>query len=212
MRRRTFIRSRKPRESDLDRRVFLQRLALWGGGGWLVLGPACKRPPETPAKAPVKPGWMAKNLVSSHQTFTDAEYEVLSAATERLLPRDQDPGAIDLGVPVYVDRMLTSPELREMKGVVIGGLTLLEKRAEVSYGKSYAQLLPEQQDALLKECRDAPKGSGKQHFFEVLFALAMEGALGDPSYGGNKDRQGWALVGFDTSMPAGYMPPGMKMK
>ena len=32
--------------------------------------------------------------------------------------------------------------------------------------------------------------------------LTLEGFLGDPSYGGNKDQVGWALVGFDTSEPA----------
>ena len=32
-------------------------------------------------------------------------------------------------------------------------------------------------------------------------ALTMEGFLGDPSYGGNKDHVGWALMGFETSEP-----------
>ncbi|MHB8416491.1 MAG: gluconate 2-dehydrogenase subunit 3 family protein [Myxococcales bacterium] len=203
-------RSRKPREGELNRRVFLHRLALWGGGGYvLACKPGAKSAPAP--QAPLKPSWMAKALTSSHQTFTDAEYETMSAAVERILPRDQDPGAIDLGVPVYIDRMLTSPELHEMHDVVLGGLTALERRAEVSHHQRFAALDPKDQDALLAEFRNAPDGSGKQHFFEALFTLTLEGAFGDPSYGGNKDRKGWALVGFDTSMPPGYDPmPGMK--
>ncbi len=203
-------RSRKPREGEHDRRVFLRRLAFWGGGSYVL---ACRPAPnaEPPRPPTVKPSWMAKALTTSHQTFTDAEYETMSAAVERILPRDQDPGAIDLGVPVYIDRMLTSPELREMHDVVLGGLAALQRRAEVSYQKRFAALAPAEQDKLLEELRNAPDGSGKQRFFDALFTLTMEGALGDPSYGGNKDRQGWALVGFDTSMPPGYDPmPGMK--
>ena len=35
--------------------------------------------------------------------------------------------------------------------------------------------------------------------------FTLEGFLGDPSYGGNKDYVGWKLVGFGTTPPgAGY--------
>ncbi|HUB05759.1 MAG TPA: gluconate 2-dehydrogenase subunit 3 family protein [Myxococcales bacterium] len=203
-------RSRKPREGEHNRRVFFQRLAVFGGGTYVLACKPTAKAPAAPAQT-VRPGWIAKTLTSSHQTFTDAEYEVMSAAVERILPRDQDPGAIDVGVPVYIDRMLTSPELHEMHDVVLGGLAALEKRAEVSYHKRFPELAPEEQDKLLAEFRSAPDGSGRQHFFDMLFSLTMEGFFGDPSYGGNKNREGWALVNFDTSMPPGYDPmPGMK--
>jgi gluconate 2-dehydrogenase gamma chain len=181
------------------------------GGGLVVLAQACKVAPKLSApgadgKAPVKPSWMAKSLTSSHQTFTDAEYDVMSAAVERVIPKDQDPGAIDAGMPGYIDRMLVSPELHEVKEVLAGGFIALEKRAEVKFQKRFPELTGEQQDSLLDEFRKAPEGSGKQHFFDTLVVMTLEGFLGDPSYGGNKDRMGWTLVGFDTSMPGGYMP------
>jgi gluconate 2-dehydrogenase gamma chain len=202
----TTPRSRKPRPDELNRRVFLKRLAIFGGGGYVL---ACKPAAKAPPAPTVRPAWMAKALTTSHQTFTDDEYEVLSAAVERIFPRDQDEGAIDLGVPVYIDRMLTSPELHEMHDVVLGGVKTLAKRAEVSYHKRFQDLAPEEQDKLLEEFRNAPDKSGKQRVFESLFTLTMEGVLGDPSYGGNKDRKGWQLVNFDTSMPANYCPmPG----
>jgi gluconate 2-dehydrogenase gamma chain len=198
-------RSRKTEPNEIGRRIFLNRMAF--GGGLVVLAQACKAPLPTKvdANAPVKPGW-AKPLVSSHQTFTNDEYDVMAATVERVIPKDQDPGAIDANVPGYIDRMLVSPELHEVKEVLSGGFIALGKRAETKFQKPFTQLSPEQQDELIEEFRKAPEGSGKQHFFDTLVIMTLEGFLGDPSYGGNKDRIGWTLVGFDTSMPGGYMP------
>jgi gluconate 2-dehydrogenase gamma chain len=188
----------------LTRRTFVHRLSFFGGGV-LLLGPACdvftgKRSPPPP----VKREWA---LVSSHRTFTDAEFRALSAAVDRILPRDADPGALDANVPEYIDRALVDPQLHEMRDDLIPGLGLLETRAHGSYQKAFADLSVEQRDQILDSLRKGEKGSMDQRLLELLIVLTMEGFLSDPSYGGNKDRVGWALVGFDTSMPADYQPP-----
>ncbi|MDR3648874.1 MAG: gluconate 2-dehydrogenase subunit 3 family protein [Acidimicrobiales bacterium] len=38
--------------------------------------------------------------------FSDEEFAVLSAACERLVPEDETPGAVSLGVPDYIDGLL----------------------------------------------------------------------------------------------------------
>jgi gluconate 2-dehydrogenase gamma chain len=40
--------------------------------------------------------------------FTDAEFATLEALVDRILPPDQDPGAKELGVAVYIERVLTT--------------------------------------------------------------------------------------------------------
>jgi hypothetical protein len=40
--------------------------------------------------------------------FTDAEFATLEALVDRILPPDQDPGAKELGVAVYIERLLTT--------------------------------------------------------------------------------------------------------
>lgn len=40
--------------------------------------------------------------------FTDAEFATLEALVDRILPPDQDPGAKDLGVAVYIEELLTT--------------------------------------------------------------------------------------------------------
>lgn len=161
---------------------------LLGGGG-------CTRDRERSAAEPPKP------RSTRHLTFTNSEYAVLSSAVERLIPRDEDPGAIDAGVPVYIDRMLTTPELSPMRDDLIAGLNALERRSRGELEKGFAEATPAEQDALLREFKDADPSTGEARFFELLTALAMEGFLGDPSYGGNKERVGWALMGFGTSEP-----------
>lgn len=188
----------------MDRRSFLQRLTFFGGGVVLLGGGACSRcgapagPSAPQALAPSEP---------PHLTFTRAEYAVVAAACERVLPRDEDPGAQDAGVPVYIDRMLQTPELTRMRQDFIQGVAALERRSLRMFQVGFAQATPAQQDELLSLFKDSPAGSGEAHFFELLMVLTLEGFLGDPSYGGNQEQVGWKLVGFDTVGTVASAPP-----
>ncbi|MDC0713827.1 gluconate 2-dehydrogenase subunit 3 family protein [Stigmatella sp. ncwal1] len=187
----------------LSRRSFIQRLTFFGGGV-VLLGPmACKRssPEEAPHALPTPlPD-------SAHGTFTGRELATVAAACERILPRDEDPGAQDAQVPAYIDRMLQTPELKQMKSDFLQGLAALERRSRSMFQKGFTESTPSQQDELLAIFKDSRPGSGEAHFYELLLVLTLEGFLGDPSYGGNKDRVGWRLVGFDTVGTVAMAPP-----
>lgn len=193
--------SRSP--GGFSRRVFLQRLTFFGGGVVLY---ACHKEQEG-AKAPAR----HEVLTSSHLTFTNPEFALLTAACDRILPRDQDPGAVDANVPQYIDKMLQDPDLSQMRRDFVEGLNALGARADALHQKPFPELSPQEQDALLTLFKNGPDGTGEPHFYELLVTLTLEGFLGDPSYGGNKDKAGWALVGFDPMPPLanGGMPPGM---
>lgn len=189
-----------------SRRVFIHRLTFLGGG--VVLFGACSKhdaeAPHPRSRAEAAQVHALTGLTSSHRTFTDDEYAALVAAADRILPRDEDPGAVDANVPEYIDRMLTSPELHRMREDFINGLNALDRRARRTVNKPFAQASAQERDQLLTEFKNFRPGSGEEHFYELLVTLTLEGFLGDPSYGGNKDHVGWALVGFGTSEP----PPG----
>lgn len=182
-------------DDQLSRRALIQRLTFLGGGVVLLGnagGLSCKREPPPAVGA----------ITTKHRTFTNEEYESMAAACERILPRDQDPGALDANVPEYVDRMLQSPELSNLRDQFVQGLNALDRRAGRAHGgKRFSQLAPADQDALLQDFKGSRPTSGEARFYELLVVLTLEGFLGDPSYGGNKDRVGWALVGFGTSEP-----------
>lgn len=187
-----------------SRRIFIHRLTFFGGGV-VLLGNACKcSDVKDGSMARPAPGIRRQGLTTSHLTFTAPEFAIVSAAAERILPRDEDPGALDANVPNYIDRMLQSLDLSQMKEDFIGGLAALDRRAQARFQSGFANATAAQQDDLLAEFKNSEQGSGEARFYEVLITLTLEGFLGDPSYGGNKDYVGWALVGFQTSAP----PPG----
>jgi gluconate 2-dehydrogenase gamma chain len=185
-------------EDDPSRRVFVQRLSFMGGGV-VLLGGACTdkatRDAGTQATAPtslVPPQAQS----TSHLTFTNEDFGILSAACERVLPRDADPGALDANVPFYIDRILQSPQLENMKKNFIPGVAALDRRAQRMFKVGFAQATPAQQDEVLTIFKNSPEASGEARWYEMLVVLTLEGFLGDPTYGGNKDSVGWKLVGF----------------
>ncbi|RKG64052.1 gluconate 2-dehydrogenase subunit 3 family protein [Corallococcus sp. CA054B] len=190
----------------LSRRTFIQRLTFFGGGVVLLGGIACKRSKEAEAPKPAEPTGTT-SAGQALRTFSAFEYAVVAAATERLLPRDEDPGAQDADVALYLDRIMETQGLESMHRDFIQGLSALERRAQRMFQKGFAQATPAQQDELLAIFKDSPAGSGEAHFFELLMTLSLEGFLGDPSYGGNKGRVGWRLMGFDTVGTLAMAPP-----
>lgn len=188
----------------LSRRSFIQRLTFFGGGVVLLGAAACKRPQEEEAP---KPTTAPPTGTSPHGTFSALELATVAAACERILPRDEDPGAKDANVPAYIDRMLQTPELKQMKTDFLQGLSALERRSRSMFKKGFMEAAPEQQDELLAIFKDSGAGTGEAHFFELLMVLTLEGFLGDPSYGGNQGRVGWRLVGFDTVGTVAMAPP-----
>lgn len=179
-------------DDSLTRRVFVRRLGLLGTGT-VLLGEACKKdapPAEKPT--PQRPA----PQTSSHRTFTNFEWATLTAAVDRVLPRDDDPGALDANVPEYIDRILQTPPLEQMRSNFVPGLSALERRAQRMFKTTFAEATPAQQDELLTLFKDSPEQTGEARWYEMLMVLTLEGFLGDPSYGGNKGEVGWKLVGF----------------
>lgn len=178
-------------DDEVTRRVFVHHLTFLGGG--VVLLGGCKEDKPAVPTAPLK---AVPPTVSTHKTFTDAEWATLSAACERMLPRDEDPGALDAKVPEYIDRMLQSEALQQMKANFVPGVAALDRRAQRMFKVPFAQAKPEQQDELITIFKNSPEKSGESRWYEMFVVLVLEGFLGDPSYGGNQGEVGWKLVGF----------------
>ena len=156
--------------------------------------------------------------------FTDVEAAFITAAVARLIPADDlGPGAVEAGVPTFIDRQLAGAygrgERWYMQGPWSAGLptqgyqTRLTPaglyRAAIkaidaavvreSRGASFAKLASNDQDAFLKRLESgdvALDGLDAKAFFAQLLQNTMEGFWSDPIYGGNKDMAGWKLIGF----------------
>jgi gluconate 2-dehydrogenase gamma chain len=176
---------------EISRRHFIEHVGFMSGTALLYA--ACKPAEQKP---PAKEVVKGPALESAHKSLTNEEYDTVAAAVERIVPRDEDPGAIDLGVPEYIDRALSTPTLSHVRDEFVRGTEALMRRAANRHRKAFAQLTPEQQDELLTAFKDSPPGTGEAHYWTVLIGLTMEGCFGDPVHGGNRGGRGWEMIGF----------------
>jgi len=121
-------------------------------------------------------------------------------------PSSDGPGAHEAGVIYFIDRALSTFDADLREAYRTGMAEVQKKRQELFPGSaSIAALSSEQQIQLIHAVEADSKTAG---FFELLRTHTMYGFLGNPSYGGNRDRVGWKLIGFEDRMafqhPFGY--------
>ncbi|MET0331138.1 MAG: gluconate 2-dehydrogenase subunit 3 family protein [Dyella sp.] len=156
--------------------------------------------------------------------FTAPEWAFVQAAVDRLIPSNQDgPGALELGVPEFLDREMnaayghggfwymqgpfvpdSAPQFgyqlrftpRELYRVAIAAV---DKWCQSNHGKPFAQLDGATQDAvlgMLEKGKIALEELPAATFFSHLLQNTKEGYLADPMYGGNKNMGSWKMIGF----------------
>ena len=99
-----------------------------------------------------------------------AQSAIVSAAADRILPRTDTPGAIDVGVPAFITllyRDYMSPDERQL---LTGGLATMEAAAKTSDGRAFASLSADRQDAILRDIARAEEARGPGFF--TLFRSA----------------------------------------
>lgn len=135
--------------------------------------------------------------------FDPHQRATIEAATARIIPTDQDPGALEAGVIDYIERTLSNYAKHAAK-LYFDGVSELDRLAREKVGaEAFIALAPEEQDEILRSLEQ-----GASRFFAVLLEHTMEGFYGDPRHGGNKNRVGWKMIGFPgPSFPKGYEPP-----
>jgi gluconate 2-dehydrogenase gamma chain len=156
--------------------------------------------------------------------FTSSEWTFLGAACGRLIPADElGPGAVEVGVPEFIDRQLEGPFGHAARWYMQGpffagppelgyqspltprelyraGISDLEGHCRGAFdGASFAELPAAHQDALLADLErgtlELQSVSGAS-FFAFLLQNTKEGYLADPIHGGNRNLESWRLIGF----------------
>ncbi len=126
--------------------------------------------------------------------FAAGPQRALEAALDRVLP-----GCVAAGVMDHLGYWVRHDKVFEMvRKEFDAGASWLDKVATHDHQKSFADATDAQRDAVLRKFQQnqiRPKGFDGRAFFEHLVAMALEGFLGDPKYGGNKGLVGWNLIG-----------------
>ena len=131
----------------------------------------------------------------------------LRALVDRLIPADEDPGALAAGTDAFILALLDGDCAAEAPALS-AGLDQLEAEATTRHGQSFALLPAAAQDALLsalEQNRPAtlwPESLAAAKFFHRMVDLTAEGFYADPANGGNRNAASWRMIGYDPRLPA----------
>ena len=177
--------------------------------------------PWTEGTADAPPGASGSGYVY----FTPAEAAFIVAAVGRLIPHDAvGPGAVEAGVPFFLDRQLAGKFGRGDHYYLVGpwakgtpeqgyqsrfspaqlyraAIAAIENYVGASYqGARFGELTAANQDGVLKGLESGTikleGGVEGKTFFAMLLQNTKEGYFSDPIYGGNKDMAAWKMIGF----------------
>jgi gluconate 2-dehydrogenase gamma chain len=156
--------------------------------------------------------------------FNAAEWAFILAACDRLIPADDiGPSASQAGVPEFIDRHMQTPyasgDIWYMQGpfleaapqfgyqgrlpvrdILRVGIKAIDAHCLAHFGgKSFAQLMPADQDALLKAAEAGKlelENISAKEFFNQLLGETRMGYFCDPKHGGNKNMAAWKMIGY----------------
>jgi gluconate 2-dehydrogenase gamma chain len=161
----------------MDRRELLYRASMILGGtisAGAVSGilAGCVATPDPVAGQP-KGGFLSKD-----------ETAIVTAMADQIIPRTDTPGAVDIGVPAFIDRMLTGYYQDRERSIMRAGLQQVATDASELRGIPFAQLTSEEQVNLMKQYdqqqydytrRNASVQDAPPHFFRMMKELTITG-------------------------------------
>jgi hypothetical protein len=126
------------------------------------------------------------------------DFELLRAVVDRIIPADQDPGALDLGTDRFVVRHLAQDNV--LASAVQQGLADLEACSVANLGKRFVDLAIKEQNDLLRSIEHL-------RWFADLAELTAEGFYADPGNGANDGALSWRMIGYEHRLPDGPNGP-----
>jgi hypothetical protein len=107
----------------------------------------------------------AQSSTALRRYLDEDQFATITALAERILPRTDTPGALDVGVPAFIDLMYGEYFSADEKQRLVGALAAFDAAATSAHGKGFAQLTGEQQDAQLLAA--AESSSDRPHFVRI---------------------------------------------
>jgi gluconate 2-dehydrogenase gamma chain len=152
---------------EMERRSLLQSLAL-------LLGVAA-----LPANA-----LAAARKSNGKQGLSVDQFSLLSAIADTMIPATDTPGAIAVGVPRLLDKMLANWASSSRRLALIGAMSEIETLALTSDKKGYARLDPARRKALLLDHDKAAlkPGPPPKEKLSALLAMVAGPPVANPAY------------------------------
>lgn len=156
--------------------------------------------------------------------FSDEELAFVTAMIDRLIPADEvGPGAVELGVPYFIDTQLmtdygaggiwylsgpfvpsSAPEFGYQlpftpQQIYRQGIPAAAAAVKNKFSKAFQDLAASDQDAALLALQNGQLDMSPvpaAAFFSQVLNDTKQGYFADPIYGGNKGMGAWKMIGF----------------
>ncbi|MEM9159112.1 MAG: gluconate 2-dehydrogenase subunit 3 family protein [Verrucomicrobiota bacterium] len=102
------------------------------------------------------------------------EFELVSAFSERILPRTDTPGAVDVGVPEFADAMFGGFLSESEEETFRKGLASVDAISQETYRKAFVDLGASEQDAVIQEIAKS-NGQDLKSFYRKARELTIVG-------------------------------------
>jgi gluconate 2-dehydrogenase gamma chain len=180
---------------DQDRREFLS-LSGTAVAAFFLAG----TPTEVRAALRYARRVVSGELPAAWQYLTAEQAADVEAFSSQIVPSEPDsPGAREAGVVYFLDQSLATWGAGQREPFTNGLDELNQDVAKQWPGTArFSALSPEHQIELLKSREKTP-------FFQMLRAATLFGFFANPEYGGNRDKVGWKLIGFEDRYA--WQPP-----
>jgi hypothetical protein len=116
--------------------------------------------------------------------LTQAQVGLVGAIAERILPRTDTPGAIDVGVPAFIDRLYADFMSPAEQKMLLAGLASVEAAAKSSGGQPFTDLPAARQDELLRGIAKAEQEQ-EQSSFRLIRSATILGYFTSEQVGKN---------------------------
>ena len=204
------------KEQGFDRRDFL-KTALVGGAA--AAGGTATTPDIAQAQQPA-----AQAAAAGYAFLNLDEAAFVEALVDHMIPADEiSPKGTDLGVNIYIDRALAGAwgkgERLSMQGpwklgapsqgyqlpltpaqLYRAGIEATNAHCRKAYGETFDRIEDAQRQEVLIGLSTGKitfdSGLPVRVFWTTLYQTVIEGMYSDPIYGGNRNKAGWAIIGF----------------
>jgi gluconate 2-dehydrogenase gamma chain len=168
---------------DLTRRLFLKSTGALAGAQYLrILAPG--------VAAISQAACSARDANAAYTVLGTHEARDLAAIAARIIPTTDTPGATEAGVIHFIDKAFAA-EMHEQLEFARSSLAEFNEALGNEYGDTRLdQLDDDTQDAFLSTQEHTP-------FFRMMWTMTIFGFFAMPKHGGNRDKIGWDLIGFE---------------
>ena len=211
------------KKQGFDRRDFLKTAVVSGAAA--ASGTAAVTTPEIAQAAQPAPEAVPAATEPTGYAFLNLdEAAFVEALVDHMIPADElSPKGTDLGVNIYIDRALAGAwgkgERLYMQGpwklgtpsqgyqlpltpaqLYRAGIAATNAHCRKAYGNTFDRISDAQRQEVLIGLSTGKitfdNGLPVRVFWTTLYQTVVEGMYSDPIYGGNRNKAGWAIIGF----------------